>query len=294
MDSMALTSAEGQGSPLDPGFPEGNTSSLPSIKNTSASPYDENQRLRRELSVLRKRYRQLDFELKQELQRSQLDRIALAYGQSDPNGAFPATKKLPEVKQPVGPSQEDLREARETKSRLYAAERELEELQAEMDLMRSHYEEKMEALDGKRSLEREKMGHALEEAQAAAAKKEEQEKQKRIELLRRQIARRIMNQGYIRGWQAWHELWSAKAYALRRLRQVANRLQTPQGTQRTKQNADYRGRPAELLLVPRCHKETPRLYAPPPLSLFSPMRLSPPTPLRHSQWRRPITPGGTP
>ena len=41
---------------------------LPSISGSGVSPYDENQRLRRELALMRKRYRQLDFELKKELQ----------------------------------------------------------------------------------------------------------------------------------------------------------------------------------------------------------------------------------
>ena len=54
------------------------------------------------------------------------------------------------------------------------------------------------------------------------------EKERRVELLRRQIMRRMMNQGITRGWSAWHELWQAKTYALNRLRQVGNKLRAPE------------------------------------------------------------------
>ena len=32
----------------------------------------------------------------------------------------------------------------------------------------------------------------------------------------------------VRGWSAWHELWSARTYAFKRLRQVANHLMSPE------------------------------------------------------------------
>ena len=63
---------------------------------------------------------------------------------------------------------------------------------------------------------------ALMEAQAA------KEKEERVELLRRQIGRRMMNSSLTRGWSAWYDLWTAKSYALRRLREVANRLRKPE------------------------------------------------------------------
>ena len=49
---------------------------------------------------------------------------------------------------------------------------------------------------------------------AAWTQKLEQEKEERIELLRRQIGRRILNQGIIRGWQAWVECAEARSYAM--------------------------------------------------------------------------------
>ena len=57
---------------------------------------------------------------------------------------------------------------------------------------------------------------------------EQQEKEMRVEMLRRQIARRIMNSGISRGWTAWLELWEAKTYAMQRLREVGGRLRTPE------------------------------------------------------------------
>ena len=48
------------------------------------------------------------------------------------------------------------------------------------------------------------------------ALQEEKEKEGRVELLRRQVTRRIMNSGISRGFTAWVELWEAKAYAIRR------------------------------------------------------------------------------
>lgn len=169
-------------------------------------------------------------------QTSQLDRIAIAYGQSDPNGAFPATKKMPDLPpSKLPPTQEHkdaVKEAKEAKRQLEAAEMELAALRAEMDEMTKGYEGRVGLLEGKSLAERQRLGDALAEAEAAAAWQAEQEKQERIELLRRQIARRIMNQGYIRGWTAWHEMWSAKNYALGRLRQCASRMQKPQRTRK--------------------------------------------------------------
>ena len=60
------------------------------------------------------------------------------------------------------------------------------------------------------------------ESQEAAGREE------RVELLRRQIGRRMLHQGLIRGWSAWLEAWEARSYALRQLRDVGNRLHSPE------------------------------------------------------------------
>ena len=67
------------------------------------------------------------------------------------------------------------------------------------------------------------MGDAEEHARRQAEKEREQ----RVELLGRQAMRRMLNSALADGWSAWHELWSAKTYAMGRLREVANRLKSP-------------------------------------------------------------------
>ena len=73
MDGVQLLAPDGDDSLLQTSDPLLQTSAisqaggLPSIAGSGISPYDENQRLRRELALMRKRYRQLDFELKKEL-----------------------------------------------------------------------------------------------------------------------------------------------------------------------------------------------------------------------------------
>jgi len=60
-----------------------------------------------------------------------------------------------------------------------------------------------------------------------AALREAQEREQRVELLRRQVTRRIMNADLANGWRAWYDYWSAKSYSMGRLREVANRFATP-------------------------------------------------------------------
>ena len=85
----------------------------------------------------------------------------------------------------------------------------------------------MSALAGSRGCAQE-AGSALSalkesmSAEAAAKAKEE-----RVELLRRQSLRRIKNKDIAAGWAAWFELWSAKTYAMARLRECGNKLHTP-------------------------------------------------------------------
>jgi len=52
-------------------------------------------------------------------------------------------------------------------------------------------------------------------------------KEERVELMRRQMARRILNQSIIRGFSAWVEAWEAKGYVVQRLREVGNKLRAP-------------------------------------------------------------------
>ena len=59
-------------------------------------------------------------------------------------------------------------------------------------------------------------------AMRAAAEKEE-----RIELLRRQSVRRLLNAALADGWSAWVELWAARTDAKRKLRLAARSFRSP-------------------------------------------------------------------
>ena len=64
-------------------------------------------------------------------------------------------------------------------------------------------------------------------AEELAALRDEKDKEGRVELLRRQVTRRIMNADISRGFTAWYELWSAKTHAMQRLKEVGNKLRAP-------------------------------------------------------------------
>ena len=57
---------------------------------------------------------------------------------------------------------------------------------------------------------------------------EERAKEERVELMRRQAARRMLSAGLARGFGAWLEFAGAKAYAMKRLRECGNRLKSPE------------------------------------------------------------------
>ena len=57
--------------------------------------------------------------------------------------------------------------------------------------------------------------------------KAEEEREGRVEMLRRQIARRIMNAGIVKGFNVWVEAWQAEGEARRTLRQASLRLSRP-------------------------------------------------------------------
>ena len=101
-------------------------------------------------------------------------------------------------------------------------------LEAELAAMREHCRLQLVAAAEERrvALERQKvelLGSAAEQAEL----REEKAKEERIELLKRQVGRRMMNQGIANGWAAWYELWAAKTYAMEMLRKTGNRLRSP-------------------------------------------------------------------
>ena len=101
-------------------------------------------------------------------------------------------------------------------------------LEAELNKVRAEYEARLANMEEQHKLA---MHRQLVELTGTAdeirALREEKSKEERVELLRRQVTRRIMNAGISRGWTAWVELWSAKTYAMGRLRECGNKLHAP-------------------------------------------------------------------
>ena len=99
----------------------------------------------------------------------------------------------------------------------------------ELTQMREFYEARLVAADKEKQTSLERLRVELAgTAKERAAMKIERAKEERIELMRRQVARRIMHSGLSSGFAAWKEGWRAKRAAIQRLRDVANRLKAPE------------------------------------------------------------------
>ena len=101
-------------------------------------------------------------------------------------------------------------------------------LEAELNKVRAEYEARLANMEEQHKLA---MHRQLVELTGTAdeirALREEKSKEERVELLRRQVTRRIMNAGISRGWTAWHDLYTERKYAVERLREVGNKLRAP-------------------------------------------------------------------
>lgn len=64
-------------------------------------------------------------------------------------------------------------------------------------------------------------------ADAKAALEAAKEREARIELLRRQVVRRMKNADLSKGWTAWQELWEARRYQQALLREAGMKLKAP-------------------------------------------------------------------
>ena len=65
------------------------------------------------------------------------------------------------------------------------------------------------------------------EAAAKLAEEEAKAREERIELIRRQFARRMLNAELTRGFRGWADLWAARSYTLERLAACGHRLRAP-------------------------------------------------------------------
>lgn len=123
--------------------------------------------------------------------------------------------------------QEKLAAAEALRSKL---EGERMELSGQMAAMKAEYEAKLRRAEEGRVLLLEKvalLGGIEADAEAALEAQRALDKEKRVELLTRQIGRRMLNTGLVRGWTAWYELWRARREALTVLRLVGNRFKAP-------------------------------------------------------------------
>ena len=100
---------------------------------------------------------------------------------------------------------------------------------AQMETELAQVKKELTKANAERQMLREKVGEldgGVAEAERLREEQAAKEKEERIELLRRQIGRRMMNQGITRGFQAWMEMWEAKRYALEKLREAKALEQT--------------------------------------------------------------------
>ena len=101
--------------------------------------------------------------------------------------------------------------------------------EAELEKERAFYQGRLDAAAEEQRLALEKQCLELTgSAEAVASLKARHEKEERIELLRRQMVRRMMNQGVAFGFSAWKELYEAKVWALSKLKEVSLRLHKPE------------------------------------------------------------------
>ena len=93
------------------------------------------------------------------------------------------------------------------------------------------YEQRLAALEEQRVKDLERQLVALTgTADEQAAMLEEKAKEERIELMKKQSMRRMLNAALSGAWGAWLEMWEAKVYATERLKLCGNRLHAPEKT----------------------------------------------------------------
>ena len=143
--------------------------------------------------------------------------------------------KSPELYNAFSDWHTDFAEAKRARLAAAAAARELELLnnkgvvEAELTRIKAECEAKVNAAHAEKAaaLERQRV-ELVGTAEERAAMLEAQGREERIELMKRQMVRRIMNRDISLGFGAWVELWEAKTYAMGRLRSVGNRLKSPE------------------------------------------------------------------
>lgn len=114
-------------------------------------------------------------------------------------------------------------------AKLERAEAEVRRVQGmEADLQRARDE--LVQVSAERTQLRERVAQLdgdYSQAEKARVEQAHADKEARVELLRRQIVRRMLAQGLAQAWVAWFELYINRSHALKRLHQVSMRLRAP-------------------------------------------------------------------
>ena len=100
-------------------------------------------------------------------------------------------------------------------------EREFARVKAEYEARIASFEE-----EKRQALARQKI-ELVGTAEEKAKLHDERSREERIELVRRQMVRRMLNRDVAMGFQAWLERYQAKTYALERLRKCTTKLHSP-------------------------------------------------------------------
>ena len=104
------------------------------------------------------------------------------------------------------------------------------ELSSDLAKMKAEYEGKLRKAEAARLLLLEKislLSGGANDAEELHIAQRAHDKEKRIQRLREQMARRMLNNGLVHGWGAWHEMWQAKREAMDKLRKVGRRFKAP-------------------------------------------------------------------
>ena len=177
--------------------------------------------MQRELKALRQRNKELEGELRRTtsaLQKTrQLNQMQSAYGQGKREQAWGGEG---------APAMATRLPAGAVDAEAFAQAR--REWEAELNRVSAVHHQKLVSISRMHASEIASLrgeGRSLEEAAAA---REAAAKEERVELLRRQSVRRMLNRDLSWGWQCWLDLWEAKTYAMKRLRECAQRLKSPE------------------------------------------------------------------
>ena len=226
---------------------------LPSLATTlTNSPYTEEQKLREEVRKLRKRNKELEAELGEYKRTEKLHRrqaqIHEAYGVTSPSQPWPlpavgadgaagaengaeagASAAMIDVDATVN---QRMAEARKTfDAQLAAIKTDLEIKVFEGDRDKLKALDELNAMRSNVNALNSTLEATAREAQEREKALREKERLERVDMLHRQAGRRILNQRLQKGWGAWTAFHEAKTYAMKRLREAANRLRAAEPSQ---------------------------------------------------------------